>query len=296
MKQILQRLAAGIAVLGVVAGVAVAPAHAEGETESIAMSPTNVRLTTDPGKEYSGTLKVMNDGQVGYDVLVYARPYSVQGKNYEPVFNAPSGNLDAYTWVQFDKTTFHLNAGENTEVKYTVRVPENAKSGSHTAVMFAETQSQANSGGSVVRKKRVGQIVYATVGGDNKVAGDVASYSIPFLQTAKPLHASSLVNNTGTTDFVDETKVTVRDVFGSEKYAQTRSLAVLPNQPREMQYDWNDSSSFGLYHVTVSHTFLGKSVSSAGYVLMIPVWALVAILLLIVGAVVYAVAKRRRKA
>ena len=102
------------------------------------------------------------------------------------------------------KQPTHLNPGEKVDVDFTINVPKSAQSGGHYAVIFAETKpSSAQSDSSVVRKKRVGMIVYAQIKGDNSVGGKVVSTTIPFLQTSLPLAASSRVENSGNVEYFD---------------------------------------------------------------------------------------------
>lgn len=265
------------------------------EGESILLSPTSKHYELDPGQTIRDELTIRNDGTTSYTFVVYARPYSVKDSDYEPTWDKVSDETDVYGWVKFDQTSYELAPGVEVKVPYTLTVPENANSGGHYGVIFAETQAKKDDKQSVVRQKRVGSIMYVTVKGDNHSAGQLLGASALFLQTAPPLKASSEVKNTGNVDFTDTTTMVVKDLFGREKYSLKRDLALLPNTTRNMYYEWTGGGTFGLYKVTITHVFLGKTYSSTYPVLMMPIWLMVLLGVIIASGVVYSLKQRRTK-
>ena len=67
-----------------------------------------------------------------------------QNSSYEGDFDSKSSTSDAYQWVTFEKTEYHLEPGQRVEVPYRVSVPNDAASGGHYGVIFAETQPMAS--------------------------------------------------------------------------------------------------------------------------------------------------------
>lgn len=265
-------------------------------TESILLSPASKRYELKAGATTQDKLRVVNDGQVGYDFTVYTRPYSVNDESYVPDFTATAQNADAYKWVTFEKTSYRLEPGAFVEVPYSVRVPANATPGGHYGVIFAETQPSAdNSGGSVVRKKRVGSILYATIDGDITTAGKSQGLSVPFFQFNAPLKISERVTNSGNTDFVVSSDVRITDLFGGVKHVAQRESTVLPSTTRQIVNDWQSPSWIGLYKVSHSSKFLDSKTSSTSYVLLVPIWVYLTLGLLIGARILYAVVKRKKK-
>ncbi len=272
--------------------------HAQtGVVESITMSPSSSKYKIDAGKTINDQLTVVNDGGSAYDFLVYARPYSIVGNDYtNPNFTATPTNADVYGWVEFPQTKYHLAAGASTTVPYSIHVPVGAAPGGHYGVIFAETQPVlgATTGNSVIRKKRVGSIIYATVNGTYRTGGQVTGSEIPFWQVQPPLHSTVSAHNSGNTDFTDTVRLTVRDVLGNVKYGMTKDYQILPDTSRTMVLDWKESSWFGLYKVETQQEFLGKTVKNEGYVLMMPRFIPIALLVVIVIGGVYAWIRRRK--
>lgn len=276
--------------------VSIAPiASAQQIPESMVLAPTDRKYNVQPGQVITDTMTVVNDGKVAYDLLVYARPYSVNNVEYEPNFTATPPNADAYKWVQFQKTLYHVEAGATQKIDFTMRVPQQANAGGHYGVVFAETQPTAPAQGtSVLRKKRLGMILYATVGGDYKSAGEVIGTDIPFWQHEPPLKVLLKAKNTGNTNFDVNAKITIRDVFGATKHTASKQFTLLPTTTRHMNMDWTNGPWFGLYNVEVEQTILDKTTKTNRYVMMMPRYIpFIIIVMLLVGGV-YAWYRRRR--
>lgn len=277
-------------------------------TESITLSPVSRKYKIDAGQTVSDKLTVVNDGQVDYDFIVYSRPYSIPPTSTgdfdytKPNFTAAPGNgapknADAYGWIQFPKTKYNVKAGATVEIAYTMSVPKQAAPGGHYGVIFAETQPSQSQGdgNAVVRKKRVGTILYSTVNGQFTTTGQLEKTNIPFWQTQPPLHAESIVKNTGNSDFTNDTIYTVKDVFGNIKFKETKQYTILPQTTRKMAFDWTRSSWFGLYKAELEQTVLGKKTTDSGYVLMMPRYLPI---LLLVGMIIggaYVWFRRKKK-
>jgi hypothetical protein len=283
------RVVMGIALCLVV--FAPSATHAATDDESMTVSPISRHYQFDAGQATQDELTVINNGSVGYDVIVYARPYSVTSDSYEPNFVNTPHNADAYQWVQFATTKYHIDAGQTVHVPYTLHVPATSAPGGHYGVVFVETQPSDS--GSVVRRKRVGMVIYATVKGQYSTHGEAAGSTIPFWQFSPPLTAAVSTKNTGNSDFDDTATYTVKNVLGKVIYSGSNTYTVLPGTTRKISLGWSSAPWFGIYSVEVQHSFLGQSPVAKGYVLMVPRWLYVVIALVIIGAAVYAIRRRR---
>ncbi len=285
-------LLVGVVAVAVVGGSVV---FADEPRESIALSPVSKPYNKAAGDTFRDSVTIINDGTVGYDFLMYGRPYSVQDSTYSPNFTETPSNADAYRWVQFDKTLYHLEAGQSATVEYTVRIPVNAAPGGHYGVLFAETQPSDTAGNSVVRKKRVGTILYATIKGQYQIGGQVIGTSIPFLQNRPPLSTSTSVNNTGNADFTDSITYSASDIFGNQKYQTQKDYPVLPQTTRDIALTWDGAPWVGLYRVGVKHAYLDKTASTEGYVLILPLWLMIAAGAGLIGGILYAGIRYRKR-
>lgn len=263
--------------------------------ESITLSPVSRDYKIDAGKEVSDELTIINDGKVPYDFIVYGRPYSVQNEQYDPDFTKIKSNTDVYQWIRLPQTKYHLEPSKTVKVPYSIAVPSNATPGGHYGVIFAETQPTVEaSGTSVVRKKRVGTIIYANVNGIYSNKGEFLDASLPFWQVQPPMSASLRVQNTGTSDFKDTIRYTVKDILGNTKYDASKQYPVLPQTIRKVNLAWDDAPWFGLFRVEITQGFLGKQKITSGYVLMMPRFIPITLLVLAIIGGGYALYRRRK--
>lgn len=271
-------------------------AHAQDGVESITLSPSQRMYKLDAGKSQQDELTIINDGAKAYDFVVYARPYSVKNSAYEQDFQATPPNADVYSWIRFEKTKYRLEAGASVKVPFTISVPALATPGGHYGVIFAQTEpADAANNNSVIRKKRVGSLMYVTVNGDYKMSGEAAGSDIPFWQLQPPLKATVSAKNTGNAEFINTTQLTIRDIFGNIKYDAKKDFIILPQTTRVMPLEWQKSNWFGLYKVEAKQSFLGKTVNESGYVLMMPRYIPIALILFIVIGGMYAWLRRTRR-
>ena len=265
-----------------------------GQQERITLSPSSTTLRVDAGETQQGSMTVINDGDVAYGFSVYARPYSVANELYEPDFTNPKLNTDVYTWVQFDQTNYRIEPGEQVEVRYTLRVPDDATPGGHYGVLFAETAERGLEGTGVARKKRVGNLLYVTVNGDFAVRGAFKGFNLPFWQRGAPIVSTARIENTGNADFRARVATTAKDLFGRTKFSYTGDPIILPDTTRLAEMPWENAPSFGIFKVSQNVEFLDQKHQNDGLVLIAPVWFPFVFVVVIIGGVVHAVLKRRR--
>jgi hypothetical protein len=270
-------------------------ANAADGKDSVAISPGMQHIDAKAGETTTGKFTVINDGATPYKFIVYSRPYSVTNENYDAQFEKTSKNTDLYQWVKFSQVSYHLNPGERVEISYDLHVPAAAAPGGHYGVIFAETQPDEGQEASVLRKKRVGTIILATVDGAVKREGKLVSSAAPFWQTSPPLTASNRVENAGNTDFQANVLTKVTDLFGGIKYSEQKNYVVYPGTIRNITFQWKDAPWFGLFKVNQTVTVLDTPTNTSHFVLMAPRWlALVVLILVIVGAG-YGLLQRKRR-
>lgn len=272
------------------------PAAAQDAQESITLSPVKNIYSVDPGQTLSDSLTVLNDGQTAYDFVVYATPYSVQDSSYAPNFVAEKPNADAYTWVQFEKTTYHAEPRETVTVPYTLNVKKDAAPGGHYGAIFVEILPEKSEGKTgVIVHKRISSIIYASVNGTAELAGQTNGITIPWFQSHPPLTATTSVENTGNTDFPATVTLSVKNLFGTAKHATTQEYTVLPGTTRDIKVTWEGANWFGLYHTTVTTKALDKTTTESSYVLMMPLWLILLLIVFSVAGGVYAYYAQQKK-
>ncbi|MDB5187462.1 MAG: exported protein of unknown function [Candidatus Saccharibacteria bacterium] len=278
-----------------------AAAHAEtadsqpAQRDSIALSPVSQRFELKAGDQATNKVTVINDGNTNAVFVVYARPYSIKNEAYEPEFEKTSKSTDIYQWIEFEKTSYTLKAGERVDIPYEFKVPATAAPGGHYGVVFVETQPEPGTNDSVVRKKRIGSIIMVTVDGGIIKKGSTLDTSVKFWQTIAPLVGASRVENTGNADFSANVTMTVTDMLGSIKFREVKDYVVYPDTIRRIPVSWQNAPWFGLFKVEYKTVVLDKATNSSNYVLMLPRWlAAIGLVLVVLGAG-YALIRRKRR-
>ncbi len=285
-----------VALSSVIALPLVTNAQGEDPQQSITLSPVRKNYEVTAGETFTDFITILNDGTTAYDFIVYATPYSVNNTAYEADFLNQKPNANFNTWVTFEKTTYHAEPRETIKVPYTVTVKKDASPGGHYGAIFAEVQPQeSQSGTSIGINRRVGSLMYATVAGDVKLAGQSQQPVINWYQSTPPLTAIAPVKNTGNTDFFANVSYTVKNIFGNVKYTMQNDYAVLPQTTRDIPLVWEDASWFGLYNVSIKTTVLGESTTHDGFVLLMPSWLIVALGLAGIGGALFVYIRQLRK-
>lgn len=255
-------------------------AHAQSDsaaeqTERITLSPALSKPQLSAEETKTDKLTVINDGQTKYTFVLYARPFSVTGEQYDPNYTVVNKETEAYRWIQFDKTEFTLQPGERVEVPYTIHVPKEAASGGHYAVLFAETQPLTNNAQTnIARKKRVGTLLYMNVAGSIIQKGAVKSWDVTTWQRRRPIVSDIRIQNSGNTHFEADISAHYSDIFGGQKFTLNQQLLVLPGTIRRVPVSWSNSPSFGLYKASGTVNYLGKTETlPVKYILLLPIWA-----------------------
>ncbi len=284
-------LAAALSLSGVL-GTAV---HAIDPPLAATISPVDYHHTVDPGQVITEELIFLNNGQTAYDFVVYAAPFSVDDKYRSNFDDATRPRADAYRWVQFTQTKWHVGPRETVHVPFTITVDKNASPGGHYGTIFAEVQPDSSEG-SISRKKRLGAILYTTVKGEVIQGGEVRKIATAGYHAEPMISSVVSVTNTGNTDYKLDTELTVSDLFGNKMHQATGVNYVFPSSIRDVTVSWDSAPWFGVYKVKVSATALGKTTTQESVVFIAPYWLFVLLGLgILLGAIDVLRRQKRRK-
>lgn len=257
MKKI-RLLAVLLALLGL---QAVLPIYAQSNNqskESITVSPATSKPQVKAGQTLKGEFTVINDGTQEYKFITYARPFSVKGDDYEPNFTVVNKHTEIFQWIKLDSAKESLKPDERVKVAYTINVPEDARPGGHYAVIFAETQPPANSG-SIVRKKRVGSILYATVDGEIEKKAKLEKFESGTLFIKPPITSDIYIKNEGNVHFSADINLNYKSIFGKNRFTFQESKMILPGTTRRIPVKWEKPPLFGIFKTEGSVNMIGQT-------------------------------------
>jgi hypothetical protein len=291
--------------LSALAGVAFMPGPAAAAVQGIGISPTSQEISLSPGESRSGEITVINDGDRDVSYKIYASDYHVNDESYVGDFasSAKQADVSPVSWFTLPKGNFVVKSRLQTNFSYTVTAPPTAAVGGHYGAIFIETLPPSGQGGAFIsRIERIGSIFYITAKGDLRQTGSIAGLTAPFLQSTSPVQASLRMRNDGNVHFLVDGTAQLSSVFGNVGKPVQIKGEVLPGTTRKFDLLLPSASPIGLYTVTATVKYLGRTEIVSQPLLLMPrvtfiIISATVLLLLILGVLaLLRRAKKRRRA
>ncbi len=145
-------------------------------TSALTISPPVKELVATKGTEISDVVKLINEEDVEKILSTSIEGFRAKGERGEPEFFQTNDKSQLATWITLDQTSVTLKPGEEKEIKYTIKVPENAPVGGQYAAIFWISKSAGNNTG-VGLVARTGALVLVTVSGEIKEEMHIVDFS-----------------------------------------------------------------------------------------------------------------------
>lgn len=281
-------------------------------TSLIRISPVSNRINIKGGQALDYSLTVTNIGGIGFKFTVYSAPYSVINDQYEEDFSNETARTQLSRWIKFyddngslvDTYTGFLEADAKKTINYRVDVPEDIPAGGQYAAIFAQTDSSSisteeNKTG-INTISRLAMPIYAKTDGETNETSEIADYKVPFFLTSGPITVSSLIKNTGNTDFIAKYSYSVKSITGGDICTEEDERIVLPEETgRRASFSCNDISAMGIFKVSYKVEAPGQIKEETHLVIVLPIYmiiiAIILLTLLIVWIIILIRKRRERK-
>lgn len=278
----------------------------------MSLTPANQDIELYPGQQTQGSLTVTNVGRLPFDVKASVSPYYIGNDDYSPDFEAENAYTKLPNWITLEKYKFHLEPGEKTTVRFAVDVPEDvAAGGQYAAIMLLSDAGDAAGDEAVKVSAQLAAILYGHVnGGELRTEGELVEHSFPGFVMDDKFSASQTVRNDGNVDFKVTQKLTIKNFFSNQEVVTPDSVSdsgqpigynvatVLPGTSRTGILTWENTPTFGLYHVTQEINFLDKTQVFSRVVFFCPVWLVIvagaAILVLMLWVILHFIRKHKQ--
>lgn len=271
------------------------------------ISPVLEKITLQPGSKYRSSLRLANTGGSALEYKVYAKPYGISADDQE--YSNPSySELTDYStiskWIKIDEedTTGSLESLGETEINYTIDVPEDAAPGGQYAAIIVERTNNAPTGAtnaSVTSIPRTAFLVYATVAGQANNSGSVSQNSISTFFFNPPITATSLVENTGNVHSDAEYILQVFPLFSDEEAytneEEPMTKTILPETRRFVTQSWDGAPSLGIFKVKQTVKFAGNESVTEKIVIICPMWLVFLVIFGVVFLIVYLIARSKMR-
>lgn len=298
-------------VFAVALALNISPALAEDKKPDyrLQISPTQDNVgKIEPGETHTGSFNVQNTGNKAYKYTVSISPFSFKDDRYEQDFDTTSKYTVLTDWVTFANDEGSVEPGEQSEVKYTVKVPSDAPGGLQSAaIMVTMVNSDEMKSSGVQTVSRAAYPIYMNIGGDTEERGTVIENKIPTLIFNPPLVTSSVVKNAGNVYATATYEMKVYNVFGGkEVYSNAQednngdfkpdSKVIFPETERYNEVEWTNAPKIGIFRVKQTVKIFNEVSEKEKIVFICPIWLiliLVAIIAIIVYKIVSGIMKRR---
>lgn len=287
---------------------ALSPAGRGGSTAS---DRPNLTYSAAPGTTIDDAVVVANYGTTQLTVELYAADArNTEDGSFDLV---PSGmpSTDVGTWVTFPQAAVTLAPGTAITIPIKITVPADAKPGDHIGGVLASVKARSNApdGNDVVVDRRTGTRVYLRVEGPITPALAITNVSSGYDAEPNPLggteKVSFTIRNTGNVRIGGTYWVTVSGPLGiGRKSTEPVTFTdLVPGQELRITSQIDGVAATGLTNATVHldpSSFSGDPTSVAKQTrsslsLAIPVVIVGGFVILVLGAIVIASIRRRRR-
>lgn len=248
----------------------------EFKIKGLAISPTRQNITATSDHLANGTFEVANASVKPLTINLSVKQFTATNYTYDYLFSDPQED-----WIKLGQTQIKLQPGEKMKIKFTTNVPSTAKPGGHYFAFFASSDITDTG---VRQTTKVVSLLYMKVTGDIVQTGAIEDGSSPFLVMGSEIPYKFNAKNTGNIDFS-------AFFFGQldgllNKVGQTgTSHVVLPGTVRTIDGSVPAPLLPGVYRLTYGYKtdFDQQATTKTAYVLYIPPWSGVVMILLAYG-------------
>lgn len=305
MKKISKIIKIGItAIFSVVILSSPTPAAWADENKiSMSLSPMKQSIVLNPGDTYHGSFKIVNPNSSTSDL-----EYEIEQKSfyvdedYGTTFDEEDSPIVGWTTLNSDDSGI-LKPNSNTDVKFTINVPESAAAGGQYEAFLVKTKKgdaeddKMQSGAGIQEQLIMAHLVFAEITGDVTRQGEIISVDVPSFLLSGKITASSAIKNTGNIHGEAEYKLQIFPLFSNEEIftneEEPDSHIILPDRTLYNETVWNDTPSVGIFNVVYTVDFEGVTTQVSKMVIICPIWLLFIIIFVVVALIIWIVLKVR---
>jgi len=116
------------------------PVRAEDTSPRLSVSPHTFQLEVIPGQVIERSIKILNESQMAIPMTTRVVDFTAEEESGQMIFDEFSQDPSFVSrfWFKIENPDFILESGETEEIKFQIRVPDNAEPGGHYAVLIFE--------------------------------------------------------------------------------------------------------------------------------------------------------------
>jgi hypothetical protein len=239
------------------------------------------------GETIDVVARVANPADVPQTVNLYLADLTFADD--QPAVGEPNAGVGA--WGAFERPQLTLDPREVVDATFHLAVPADAEPGDNIGAVVAESGASGPTGGVGV-VKRVAARLYVTVAGDADASVAIDRLSATLDGALLPRRAATtfLVRNTGRVRLEVDVTVNGRPAIGPSTVVSQSAEIYEASVPLSV---WGGSRSIEVDVTSRTRAGAGPTATESTRVLVVPWWILLAVFLLVVGAVAGRELKRR---
>lgn len=240
---------------------------ATAEAAVVRIDRAKIRLIVAPGEAKSGEIKVENPSAEALTVKAYLEdwrylPARDGSKEFMPVGTT---QLSCARWISFAPAEFTIPPFGQQVIRYTAKVPDDAKGG-HFAVLFFETkleQVQEKETVGLMVQIRLGALFYVEAEDTVRRVGQLTNFSVSRNPNNKYLLITGDFKNTGNTDITCGGSFHIMDGAGMVlARGEFNNVYTLPGDAAKLTATWKEPLAKGKYDLVLTFD-LGKALEEA---------------------------------
>ena len=274
------------------------------------VTPMSQRVSLKPGEVYNGSITIINpvNSESDFNYKATVTPYGVVGEDYAADLATKSNYNMMTDWVKIEEPTGTLKPNNSKEIKFSIKVPENAPAGGQYAtIAISQDQStDAKDGGVAVNNVfEMASLIYAEVAGETKHETEIIENQIPGFVTSAPITLKALLKNEGNVHETATIVIEAKDFFTGNVIVETENDAnrytelVMPETTRAVERNINENlPALGVVHIEQTIYYNGEQSVTTRDVIICPVWFMILLgvtITAIVGTIVMMVRKHHKK-
>ncbi len=211
-----------------------------------------------PGEEKQDALVVQNTSEETLSAKIYPVDATTTKDGAFALLNEGDPKTSVGGWVDLPLTQITLNPGENRKIPFTIKIPSNAKVGSHLGGIALENM-KLKEGKGIDVVTRVGVRIYQTVPGDLVRLLELTDLSWKMVDDQVSLLFS--LENKGNVHLDVIGKIEFINAFTSKKVVEAEAdlRTVLPGKPTQVPYRWEKAPLLGSYIARVTIDYGGDT-------------------------------------
>jgi hypothetical protein len=209
---------------------------------AMTITPVRYEIQGDPGQTVTKEMTIINEDNTSNTYYSSFANFEAQGETGSASFTVPKDDIG--TWMTTESSVTLL-PGEQRNVSFSIKIPQNAEPGGHFGVIFWGTSPETNTQGKQLAvSAKTGLLVLLSVSGNVKEGGGLLSYSTlnnQFWYNSLPVSFTYRFQNAGGDRVKPAGVIQIRDTL----FLPTKKLDanpvngnILPNSTRKFTIDW----------------------------------------------------------